>query len=197
MNFAFTLPTNKQASDKVRDAFVYFITKYFPTISIVGIDAPEGEGVDQRNAIGRAVPGSVIVIDSENQYDVDWFISEKHALSHGVKSDFEVKGDEFAFNDAIALNKFLDKFVKKQKSDAENMAQVTYARIGYAAPYADMFQRGKYVSNFVAAIGGMVKKHENEFYSRVGYNVTPKVRLSVAKPSMSAGYARYLNAIAA
>ncbi len=121
MNFAFVLPKDRNSAERVKNEFITLLVNDFPTLSVVGIDFPKGVEVKASASIVNATPNSVIVIDSDNQFDVDWFPNTKMAREYGVLPDVSMPE---GWNALYAFLKRFEAFQEnRMNADANRKAQ--------------------------------------------------------------------------
>lgn len=186
MNFAFTLPTDKKDAETMKQSFLQLILSDYPTLSIIGIDFPKGRKVKLANGIANATANSVIVIDSDHAYDVDWYRDAKHAASDGVKPDGslpEVWHELISFLNrfvAMQANKMNQKAEAKVQSEIRNTYRYTQPRCNATATIiANLLRK---VDDRHATVS-TPDYSNNQFYNRVGTTVTPKTYAAKVAPS--------------
>jgi hypothetical protein len=89
-NFAFYLPNaNQDPTNKYKKYFIDYVQKHHPTLTIIGLEN-DNEYLVPGSEIQYAWPGSVISLESNKTYDIDWYGSTFHALENGVKPQYEL-----------------------------------------------------------------------------------------------------------
>ena len=96
---AFKLP-NSDNSSKYLNAIIETIREYYPKMTINGIhNLPGNRHIAE--GISFANKGAIIVISSENTFDVDWYTNEDTARKDGISFIMELDRDYHRILDMI------------------------------------------------------------------------------------------------
>lgn len=90
MKLAFSLPKDNSFSIYLNQ-FVNLVIDKYPKMTINGLTGDDMYNLSQ--GIHMATKGSVIVIDNDNHYDIDWYPSKERAQRAGISNIYSIDSD--------------------------------------------------------------------------------------------------------
>ena len=82
----------KVSSLQSKKFFIDYIQKYYPELTIIGLEKND-DNTFNGAGIQYAPIGSIIELNHDNKYDVDWYQNEVWAMLNGVNTSLDLTND--------------------------------------------------------------------------------------------------------